>query len=526
MAIELVKEPLRINQAISEGVMQFAVQGDVLIPDIKPDVVKVLYIDGNISTENKETLQDRVIAEGAVNFRIIYQCNDEERPIRALNASLPFKEPIESIGIRPGMKISLDGDILNNEYDVLNERKIFIKAIAQITTRAMDVADISLITDVTGIDDIQKLKKGVKVCSYIGDGFDRCTAKHDVEIPENNPAIFEVLTSNARVTKEVKLTDDKIIVKGEIRIITLYAAEDEENSIQTVECEIPYTQFVDIDGMSEDALCDVDVEVKEVNVRVVEDETGDFRILDYGIDLEFNARGYEWQERHAVTDTYSSSHKMEVESKEVVTSQMVCDLSSQIVVKDSVEVPEDQQITKIYGVISKSAVPYVKVENDKVSVSGILYVWMLYCGGQDNSIKCSKFEIPYNSEIEAKGAEAGMTYKAKVEVERCGFNMVSETEVEIRAVLCTYVKLYKESKVKVVNNIESTDIDKGAMDAQPSIIIYFVQSGDTLWKIGKKYHLAVEDLVKMNNIQNPNELMIGQQVLIPKKIVQNELINK
>lgn len=50
--------------------------------------------------------------------------------------------------------------------------------------------------------------------------------------------------------------------------------------------------------------------------------------------------------------------------------------------------------------------------------------------------------------------------------------------------------------------------------AQP--VIHTVQSGDTLWKIARKYSLTVDAIVKANNLDPNKYLVIGQKLTIPR----------
>ncbi|WP_261303840.1 3D domain-containing protein [Paenibacillus andongensis] len=45
---------------------------------------------------------------------------------------------------------------------------------------------------------------------------------------------------------------------------------------------------------------------------------------------------------------------------------------------------------------------------------------------------------------------------------------------------------------------------------------YQVDRGDTLFKIARDFGVTVDDLINSNNIQNPNQLTIGQSLTIPK----------
>ena len=49
-----------------------------------------------------------------------------------------------------------------------------------------------------------------------------------------------------------------------------------------------------------------------------------------------------------------------------------------------------------------------------------------------------------------------------------------------------------------------------------SMVIYFVKPGDTLWKIAKKFRSRVEDIARVNGIEDVNKIYPGQQLYIPK----------
>jgi N-acetylmuramoyl-L-alanine amidase len=43
---------------------------------------------------------------------------------------------------------------------------------------------------------------------------------------------------------------------------------------------------------------------------------------------------------------------------------------------------------------------------------------------------------------------------------------------------------------------------------------YRVQPGDTLAAVAKKYNVTVEQLMKWNNLRDPNILMVGQELVV------------
>lgn len=47
-----------------------------------------------------------------------------------------------------------------------------------------------------------------------------------------------------------------------------------------------------------------------------------------------------------------------------------------------------------------------------------------------------------------------------------------------------------------------------------SVLPYVVQAGDTLGALAKKYNVTLEQLMKWNNIKNPDILTVGQHLVI------------
>ena len=50
------------------------------------------------------------------------------------------------------------------------------------------------------------------------------------------------------------------------------------------------------------------------------------------------------------------------------------------------------------------------------------------------------------------------------------------------------------------------------------MIIYFVKPGDTIWKIAKKFKSTIEEIVKVNQIEDENMINVGEKLFIPREV--------
>lgn len=49
----------------------------------------------------------------------------------------------------------------------------------------------------------------------------------------------------------------------------------------------------------------------------------------------------------------------------------------------------------------------------------------------------------------------------------------------------------------------------------PEAITYIVEEGDTLYEIALRFGVPLEDLIEANHLENPNQLQVGQELIIP-----------
>ncbi|MDE3076306.1 MAG: LysM peptidoglycan-binding domain-containing protein [Chloroflexota bacterium] len=61
----------------------------------------------------------------------------------------------------------------------------------------------------------------------------------------------------------------------------------------------------------------------------------------------------------------------------------------------------------------------------------------------------------------------------------------------------------------------ATAVPQPTATPTPELSVYTVQRGDTLSAIAARTHRAMSDIVKLNNIADPNKIMAGQKLLLP-----------
>jgi len=119
MVVETKKESLCINQIIAKKSQDVTIEGDVIIPDIKPDILNAINTNGTVCVYKKEIMDGKVRLDGSVNLYIMYLPDNETDTVRSINTSLDFTQIIDVEPAREDMTLEEDVIIKAIECKVL-----------------------------------------------------------------------------------------------------------------------------------------------------------------------------------------------------------------------------------------------------------------------------------------------------------------------------------------------------------------------------------------------------------------------
>ncbi len=521
MPLELIREAIKVNQVIAKDSAQTIVENDIIVPDTKPDISQILLFDGDAVVTNTEISGNKAVIYGIAVYKILYVSDDPEQTVKSINTNANFTHELDIEEAGENSKCKANCDIEHIDYNILNGRKVNVKAVIKSDYKLTSEGEQEIVSDLSGIEDVQILRNNANINCYIGANDTDYTIAEALEIPTGKPSVVEILRNDIKISgKDYKVTENKVVVKGELNVATLYIADDETRSIQTMEHEIPFTQFVDLYGAHESASCDIDYRVVNSSFEVAEDSDGELRVVNSEINLAISVEGYEKKNIEVIDDAYSPRINLILDKEAFRMEEPVTESRSQIILKDTIAINEGSpDISEVFNVLCKPSLSEYRIAEDKVVVEGAVNNNVLYlAGSSEQPVCCHQQEIPFKQYIDAKGVKPEMLCEISLYIDHCNYSMVSANEVEIRLVIGVNLKLINQSMIPLIVKAEDTPADEKRLASQPSITIYFSQPGDTLWKVAKRYYTTVEDIKRVNGLVDRETLVVGQQVIIPRRL--------
>ena len=185
MPINIDKQKIIVNKNIVKGANTAWIEQDILVPDTKPDVVKIIKVDANIYISSTEIMNGSIRVSGQIAYYIIYVSAEGE--IRGINTSYPFVKVIEDKNIKNDMRSRIVPTIRNVIYSLPNERKIAIKTEVIFRYKLSEVGEVEILNRIDDCNMLEcKMSKDsfFNIIEYKKETFD---TREDIMIPEGLP---------------------------------------------------------------------------------------------------------------------------------------------------------------------------------------------------------------------------------------------------------------------------------------------------------------------------------------------------
>lgn len=509
MELNIEKEALCVNKIICEKKEIIDVQGDMIVPDSKPDILNTINTSGNVSIYKKEINDGKLRIDGNILTYIMYLADGEKDNIRGLNTAIDFSEIVAIPELLSDMESDINVEIKSIECKVLNGRKISIKAVLDVNIKVYMNDKIDIVTRINN-ENMQVLNKTMKINSVLGSGTTKTSVKENISIPSTDNLAEILKLQIMMIGKDTKISYNKILAKSEIEIKMVYLTE--EGKICTNQTKIPLVGFIDMPNIKEDNICDVSYMVKNIIIKpnAVEEHS-----IYVEIEVEISCVAYEEKEIMIIEDMYCPGEKVEFDRVSLSTTSNKKVYKNKCNVKEKINIPELEQ-GRIIDIDINPVITKENRLNGKIVYEGETQLNITISDDSTIGMNTKRINIPFEYSIDGIENVENNRIDTFTEIGAQEFvsqNGVVDANIDINIDTNTYRNL----TIPVINNISIEEEDK---QEDYSVIIYVIKSGDTLWKIAKRFGSTIDDIVRVNGIENPNKINAGEKIYIPKYVLK------
>lgn len=266
--------------------------------------------------------------------------------------------------------------------------------------------------------------------------------------------------------------------------------------------------FIDLVGIAEDDLCEIKYKLKNVNIKP---NVGEDHSINVEIEVEIFCKVFGNKEISIIQDMYSPSRNLNINQNEVTTMINMKSTKTTVNIREKIKL-EDQEYNKICDVLTDIAINDKNISRDMVKYSGDINLKIILLNNDETNTKTQEVSLPFSfsQEIEGINKDSGI----EIDISQAMQEFTKDgMEVSAKIDLDANTNTYNLENINVIKEIQEQEYQD---DNPYSMVIYFVKPGDTLWKIAKRYRSKVDDIARINNIENPDKISPGMQLFIPK----------
>lgn len=507
--MQIKKQEVNVGKAIFEGEIKSGAEGSIIVPDVKPDILKILQVDADTFLDEKTIDNGKLILKGKVYVNVLYIPEADGECVQCIKGCFEFCETVKRAEFEQGMDVKALCDARKVGYKLINSRKIGIDAHIGINVCVTSNELVSFICDIE--NESSQIKKE-KIQFKNSEGLNDFIFKIDENIDLAYPDAKEILKSNVTIEeKDYRAITGKVVLKGKVSVSVLYVTQ--KASYEHIDFVLPFTEVFDNENIDEDSECEIIYEVLDTDFKIIDSVNDNKKSISAYIEVKAqitkeNNVITEYIKDCYFTDSDCLFNYEKIECENILAKPMFSAVLKQIIEKND-NLPD---ISGIYTSIAKPIITSIDVQNGRISVSGRVTVYVLYTSDNTHCpLSSLSEEIPFSYMIDCEKASREAEVLLNIECEHISCTINSANSVEIRCGLGISGKIVHKEIVNVINEISVSEVEK----REKALMIYFVKSGDTLWNIGKKYHVKYQDICDCNQIDCTDELVVGQKLIIP-----------
>lgn len=483
-----------INKKVLSETRTIEVNGDIIVPDIKPDIVSIINTNGIGYVYKEESNTGRVRVDGNLDTYIVYLADNGET--RSIQNTLTFSESMEGSNIKETSYLKHQVELETIEAKVLNERKISISGKVRIKVEAFEKEEIEIPSALENLENVEVLKENCEIKSLIEVNKIKTSIKEDIAIDNSYEAV-EILKTDIQIKNfENKISYNKVLAKADAEVKIIFLTED--NKIGLANAEIPIMSFIDINNITDNDICDINYSIRNMLFKV---NSKEMHSISCQIDFDIFCEAYQIKSLEIVEDMYGVKNNIDFTRRDIQVEiarseeNQTINMNERVLVEDVLNILDVNHRVDVIG--STKVGSYFNYECE-------LKLEFYYEADNRNGLNVKNINLPFMVKFE--GEEKNLQFSiTKKQFTISNENVDCEVEILAKQVDSCL------KKISIMDNIEVSPLEE---ENEYKMFMYFVKPGDSIWKIAKKFKVPMCDIAKLNNIEDMNKIDVGQRLYI------------
>lgn len=516
--MELKKQIIKKVKNKGKEFSQITLDDDYIVKDSKPDVIKIIHSQGNVSVEETRINSGAVWVNGRMDFMVLYRSDDEYNKTEVLSGAIPFQEKISMDGINEVDQPQLITELEDLSVGLINSRKLTIRCVINVRLMAEEEEEDELVSAVEKSGGYQQKQSEKEMLSLISAKKDVCRVKKEIVLSNSKPNIRRILWHSVDVRNlDNGVNGNKIQIQGELYPTVLY--QSEEDQLEWVDTMLSFSEEIEAMGADNPDVYWIKPILTATEVEAKNDSDGECRKI--AIDMTFEVYYKLWKEEkiNLLEDLYALDREIVPKKERTLLTCFRMKNVAKVRVADTFTLENNQEkILQICSYKGNVRIDRATITEQGISFEGILQVHILYLTAEDNFPLAHLEEVlPFEQLVEVDRITENTWYEYREAIDQLQVNLLDNSEYEIKALLRIAVLAFEEESIEKICDVEEAEENIANLMERPGLIGYVVGEQEDLWDVAKAYHTTVADIMETNELKT-RKLKPGTKIIIVKSV--------
>lgn len=518
--MELRKEKIFMKKNTGKSQLQITLEEDLNVPDSKPDVEKIITVDGMVEIIEKNAVNGKLLLKGILHFDMLYISHESEQPVHSIQGKLEFDEMIHMDHITENSDVRVKWDLEDLNISLINSRKISVKSLLALKCSAWELYEEDFTADVDENQRCQCKYDTMDVTELKIDKRDLLRIKESFYLPSGKPNIYQVLYQHISLQgMEIRPMEGQILVRGEMHVFVLYNTREEGEQVSYYQGEQPFHSTLSCEGCTEHMILQMDYSVQNKELQIKEDQDGEERLLEADLALNLNFSLYEEKPVKYLQDLYATDKEIRLGMEKVSYRHLAIKNNTQKRITEQIllETPKNP-ILQICDSAGSVQVDEILWDGQEILVDGSVAVKVLYLGADDAwPVGEIKVNVPFTHKIECVEKRENKQYEVIPRLAQLSVLLLGKDTLEVKMAIDMETIVFESIPMEKIVEVEEEEILPEKIEQMPGIIGYLVQKEEDLWTIAKKYHITVDSICVLNDLEN-GKIQEGDKLLLARQM--------
>lgn len=509
MELQVTNGRIGTIETVFDDLDERPVDCDFMLPDYMPEITAILKCRMKPVVQSHQVSGDRVMADGTVHLQLLY-LGEDRRCVRCYEHTQPFSSAFTVKDLKSSDTVRLSARTNYVNCRATAPRRVDVHGAFSVRLTVTAESNKEVICHVSA-DDLHT--RGCDVVGSVPAGGAEKTVSVN-EVLELGAAVSQALVRGeaTAVVTECKQMPNKAVIKGDVLLESVHIANEERGELFRAKHRIPFSQILDVEGLTEDTVCDCRARITQCDMRVMADPAGENRLLSVAIKLTVSLVCYRTESGRLVTDAYHTAYPLKTESCAVEVCRVAFVRSDAVGITLVQDLP-DSDIAEILDVWCEPMTVECRENAGQTAVCGEMLVGMLT---KDAEGIVSYYERPAAfEEVLPDTCEKVEAVVTPVEVSY----VRNGGQLEVRMQAAVHRTGLQTEHHRALTRMTVDDAapytDDGTL-AGCCLKVCFAEAGESVWDLARRERTSPEALKEENGLQC-EVLEQDTMLLIPMK---------